>query len=63
MNVVCKENINGQFSITIGKSYEVIIDKYAYKIMDDNDEYKYYPKEMFKSLSEIRNEKINKLLA
>lgn len=63
MNVVCKENINGQLSITIGKSYEVIIDKYAYKIMDDNDEYKYYPKEMFKSLSEIRNEKINKLLA
>jgi hypothetical protein len=49
--------------LTIGKIYDVIKeDEFCYWITDDIGRYDWYPMNLFKSLSEIRNEKINKLL-
>ena len=50
--------------LTIGKTYDVIKidDDGNYYIIDDIGYELRYLKEHFKSLSEIRNEKINKLL-
>ena len=50
--------------LTNGKTYEVIEeDKYDYYIINDNGiEMWYCPKECFKTISKIRNEKIDKLL-
>jgi hypothetical protein len=47
-------------SLTIGKTYDVI--EYDYDGYYKMDNEKWYPKSWFKSLSEIRNEKIDKLL-
>ena len=59
-NVVCIDNFNYMYHITDGKIYNVIEeDAFFYTIFDYKD---YYPKECFKPLAEIRNEKINKLL-
>jgi hypothetical protein len=64
MKVKCINN-NGFSNLTIGKIYEVfeIDDDGYYYIIDDNkNEVWWYPKGYFKSLYEIRNEKIDKLL-
>jgi hypothetical protein len=68
MKVKCidNKNLNGNIviGITIGKIYDVIgQDKYGYNIInDDNSKLWNYPEEYFRPLSEIRNDKINKLL-
>jgi hypothetical protein len=68
MKVKCIDNTNPYgvkyINITIGKIYNVFKkDPHYYWIMNDGncDEIS-YPKKCFKLLSEIRNEKIDKLL-
>ena len=49
--------------ITISKTYDVIDeDKWFYKIINNFDNNNYYNKSRFKTLAEIRNEIIDKLL-
>ena len=62
MKVECI-NKGDNIYLTIGKTYDInnYNDK-CYKIINDNNKDWYYSKEYFKPLSEIRNEKINKLL-
>jgi hypothetical protein len=78
MKVVCINNTNYTNHLTIDKTYEVIniIDnnislyliindtayEYLYLIINDNGYEYLYPEYLFKSLSEYRIEKINKLL-
>ena len=51
------------FYLTIGKTYEVISENaWRYIIIDDTGEDNRYLVEWFKTLSELRNEKIDKLL-
>jgi hypothetical protein len=61
MKVKC---INSKFwYLTIGKMYDVINENdYFYEIVEDSGYSNWYHKEYFKPLSEIRNEKIDKLL-
>jgi hypothetical protein len=63
MKVKCINNNYWKY-LTIGKTYDVIHINYNgdYIIMDDDNDKLWYPKEFFKPLSEIRNEKIDKLL-
>jgi hypothetical protein len=63
MKIVCINN-KGWSSLTLGKTYDVIgINMFSeYIIINDISEEYSYIKERFKLLSEIRNEKINKLL-
>ena len=50
-------------SLTIGKIYDLIEeDGTTYWLKNDNMSIGYYDKDMFKSLSKIRNEKIDRLL-
>lgn len=61
MKVVCI--YNGNYYITIGKIYDVIDEtNYTYDIINDRGFVFSYEINCFKSASEIRNEKINKLL-
>jgi hypothetical protein len=65
MKIICIKNIGYERHLTIGKTYEVInisINDDYFIIDDDNDGCWLYRKSYFKPLSEIRNEKINKLL-
>ena len=64
MKVKCIDNSNGwEWRLTIDKIYNVIEEKhYRYWIINDDGYKNWYPKDRFKSLSEIRNETINKLL-
>jgi hypothetical protein len=58
-------NKDGWKYLTKDKIYEVIIENDGfnnYAVLDDKDCVWWYPKECFKPLYEIRNEKINKLL-
>lgn len=54
--------------LTIGKIYETVKYKYVenidkwYRLINDYNYIKHYPKKWFKPLSEIRNDKINKIL-
>ena len=49
--------------ITTGKTYNVIEEENNhYKIINDNGIESWFPQKLFKRLSEIRNETINKLL-
>jgi hypothetical protein len=49
--------------LTIGKTYDVIdVTGNWYLIINDNGDKDWYYKSSFKPLSEIRNEKIDKLL-
>lgn len=59
---ICDYNWEGNF--TLGKIYDVIdYEDGTYTIIDDYGmKYNGYPDEWFKPLSEIRNEKINRLL-
>jgi hypothetical protein len=63
VKVKCIDNYGWSY-LTIGKTYDVIEidDEYGYKIIDDSDYKNWYEKELFKTISEIRNEIINKLL-
>ena len=70
MKVKCIYNKGLEKWLTIGKTYEVIVrdDEVTiniitwYCIIDDIGEKNWYIIELFRPLSEIRNEKINKLL-
>ena len=67
MKVIC---INNEFSenlLTIGKTYYTNKDSYGYYyIIDDNNDIQYYSQYYsnfcFKTLSELRDDKINRLL-
>jgi hypothetical protein len=63
MNVVCIKNKGYEHRLTIGKNYDVIEDdRYNYWIIDNIGYNIRCPKYWFNLLSEIRNDKINKLL-
>jgi GTPase SAR1 family protein len=64
MKVVCIDNNGYERWLTLGKTYEVISDDgiFVYNIINDRDQDDWCNKKWFKLLSEIRNEKINKLL-
>ena len=63
MKVVCIRNKYLKKYLTISKIYNVIYeDGDVYKIIDDNDKEEWVTKYYFKSISEYRNETINKLL-
>ena len=64
MKVKCIDNKYFEKYLTIGEIYDVIsIDHEGdYKLCDNYGEQGYYYKYRFKPLSEIRNEKIDKLL-
>lgn len=66
MKVVCIINKYNWLDLTTGKTYDVI-DIYmafdAYIIINDKGVKDWYPKIWFKPFAEIRNDKINKLLA
>jgi hypothetical protein len=65
MKVKCINDGGWEHHLTIGKIYEVIeiVNNGYYYVIIDDEGYKWrYLKEHFKPLSEIRNEKINKLL-
>ena len=63
MKIKCIKNY-GYNRLTINKIYEVIriYQDEDYEIIDDNGVENWYHKEWFKPLSELRNEKIDKLL-
>ena len=65
MKVVCVYNKYYEKHLTISKTYGVIrIGKLGnYIIIDEKGKEDWYPMEYFKPLSEIRNEKIERLLA
>jgi hypothetical protein len=63
MKIKCIENKSGY--ITVGKIYKVInnsVSNYGYRIMNDYGFVSWFDCSYFKTLSEIRNETINKLL-
>jgi hypothetical protein len=64
MKVVCIYNKGWEKWITLGKTYEIIRinEDGDYWIIDDENDELWVAKEWFKSLSEIRNEKIDELL-
>jgi hypothetical protein len=64
MKVKCIDNRDWESFLTINKTYNVVIDydDDDYKIIDDEYEEWWYPKYLFKTIPEIRNDKINKLL-
>ena len=57
MKVKCINN-NGWEYLTVDKTYEVIEDDNWYWIINDSGDEHGYPKELFKSFSEIKNETI-----
>ena len=62
--VICIKKGNGEF-ITIGKIYEVLgitIDGDYYLILCDDETYAYYSVDKFTSLSDWREQQINKVL-
>lgn len=66
MKIVCIDNINdfeSELPLTINKIYDAIYEKSIwYHLIDDRNIYIWYNKKYFKTLYEVRNEKINKLL-
>ena len=57
-------NDDGWFNLTSGKTYEIIDeDIYYYLIINDIGDEDWFRKSYFRSLSEYRNETIDKLLA
>lgn len=63
MKIKCIDNNNNRTNLTIGKTYEVIYIYIGfYKITDDYGYKDWHSIKLFKTLSEIRNEKIDKLL-
>jgi hypothetical protein len=67
MKVVCINDNDGWCNLTIGKTYEVyevikIYEPRAYAIINDENIEEWFPKQWFKTVSEIRNDKIDRLL-
>jgi hypothetical protein len=62
MKIVCINNRNNEYCLTIGKTYNAFDDDGDYYIKDDDNHKWWYSKECFKPLFEIRNDKIDKLL-
>ena len=65
MKMVCINNKNIEKELTIGRLYyDVYVEDniYYHDIENDKNEYLTYQKNRFKALSEIRNDKIDKLL-
>ena len=68
MKIVCKNNIhpaNSSLDLTIGKTYETIDytnDHGWFKIINDNGLLSNYSKFLFKTIDEIREEKLNTIL-
>jgi hypothetical protein len=64
MKIKCINNNGFKKSLTVSKTYEVIYiyNDGDYEIIDDKGNEFWYPKDYFKTLYEIRNEKIDKLL-
>jgi hypothetical protein len=64
MKIVCVDNDGGwEDFLTLGKTYDVIYNnKYCYNILNDNGDDDWFNNSRFKILTEIRNDKINKLL-
>ena len=68
MKVVCIKNDNFIYGcycdLTIGETYYIIDISINgnYQIIDDTGYKHYFYKEWFKTVSELRNDKINKLL-
>ena len=61
MKIKCIENT--YYDLTIDKTYVVIDeDEDWYWVIDDNGRENWHWKYFFKTLSELRNDKINKLL-
>jgi hypothetical protein len=65
MKVKCINNKGYEYRLTIGKWYNVIRNHqyYGFLIIDDKNYEFWFSKKYFKSLSEIRNNKIDKLLS
>ena len=62
MKVKCIKNKNCDY-LTIGKYYDVLENsEYDYYLINNIGRHDFYFKEYFKTQSEIRNEKIDKLL-
>ena len=63
MKVKCIYNKDLEKWLTIGKIYDVMNESVdVYWIINDLDKIDWYYKDWFKTVAEIRNEKINKLL-
>ena len=64
MKVKCIDIGGWSRSLTLGKTYDVISEGVFddYQIINDKGEEWHFFKKYFKPLSEIRNDKINKLL-
>lgn len=71
MKLICVDNrIKGNpedyyFNLTIGNSYEILglsVKRSSFKVKDDFDHVRIFPKDCFKTLDEIRDEKINTIL-
>ena len=63
MKIKCIDNDDYWLNLTIDKIYEVIAESSSgYKIINDLGEENWYRKEWFKTISEMRNDKINRLL-
>jgi hypothetical protein len=61
MKIKCIDNHN--YYLTIGKIYDVMNESVdVYWIINDLDKIDWYYKDWFKTVAEIRNEKIDKLL-
>lgn len=63
--MICIKNENYENQLTIGKPYKILKDDPHdpyYLIRDDENNIWLYRKNSFKSISEIRNDKINKLI-
>jgi hypothetical protein len=65
MKVVCINNDGYGGALTFGKTYDVIYISMTdcYKIINDKSNIDWFYKDWFKSLNEIRMEKIDKLLS
>ena len=62
MKVLCIDK-GDNFPITIGKYYNVSFEtEFCYEITDDSNIIKFFNKQRFKTQTEIREEKLNKLL-
>lgn len=63
VKVKCISIEGWEIYLTVGKIYDVIdYDGLYYHLKADDSYMHFYPKECFKSISEIRNDEINKLL-
>ena len=63
MNVKCINNYKCRGELTISKTYDITNMTFDfYYLLNDHGHHCWYEKKLFKTLSEIRAEKIDKLL-